>query len=213
MLGKRALVGAVIGGFAMGASSFMAGPAQAGFLFAFEDGALTQAEILSSLSDLAIDVTGAGGSTADVTRVDSTVGDTNLIPTIVPPQTFTVAAANAIIDEVANDGSPGGNTLEGVGTGTVTYDLTSADLFLFVKAANWELVFNDQNGSGTTETFVLADVCTSCGSIATLGDISNLRVFFVPLPAALPLFLSALGALGFFGWKRKRLPSAVPATA
>ncbi len=29
-----------------------------------------------------------------------------------------------------------------------------------------------------------------------------------PLPAALPLFASGLGALGLFGWRRKRKPQA-----
>ena len=30
----------------------------------------------------------------------------------------------------------------------------------------------------------------------------------VPLPAALPLLLSALGLFGFFGWRRKRMAVA-----
>jgi hypothetical protein len=29
-----------------------------------------------------------------------------------------------------------------------------------------------------------------------------------PLPAALPLFATGLGALGLFGWRRKRKPAA-----
>ncbi len=34
--------------------------------------------------------------------------------------------------------------------------------------------------------------------------ISSLTVTAVPLPAALPLFLSALAGLGLMGWRRKR---------
>jgi hypothetical protein len=35
----------------------------------------------------------------------------------------------------------------------------------------------------------------------------------VPLPAALPLFATGLGALGLLGWRRKRKASAVLAAA
>jgi hypothetical protein len=34
-----------------------------------------------------------------------------------------------------------------------------------------------------------------------------------PLPAALPLFASGLGALGLFGWRRKRKGAATSAAA
>ncbi|MDH3380970.1 MAG: VPLPA-CTERM sorting domain-containing protein [Gammaproteobacteria bacterium] len=32
----------------------------------------------------------------------------------------------------------------------------------------------------------------------------DLAVQVVPIPAALPLFLSGLGALGFVGWRRRQ---------
>ena len=32
---------------------------------------------------------------------------------------------------------------------------------------------------------------------------------YTPVPAALPLFTSGLGALGLFGWRRKRKAKAI----
>lgn len=50
------------------------------------------------------------------------------------------------------------------------------------------------------------------------GNPTGLRVEFLsstidqtPLPAALPLFVSGLGALGLFGWRRKRKAAAITA--
>lgn len=76
--------------------------------------------------------------------------------------------------------------------------------------------FNDANGDAldiTSDTFTFAvnandnpffyvsglvwDVCNPCGAP---GD--------TPLPAALPLFASGLGALGVLGWRRKRKTQA-----
>jgi len=37
----------------------------------------------------------------------------------------------------------------------------------------------------------------------------NVNAAATPLPATLPLFVSGLGALGFFGWRRKQRPRAV----
>ncbi len=59
--------------------------------------------------------------------------------------------------------------------------------------------------------------------VSTLGVIAAIDVEYdfmttaisseTPLPAALPLFASGLGALGLFGWCRKRKNAAVPAAA
>jgi len=52
------------------------------------------------------------------------------------------------------------------------------------------------------------DAGTQGGSIETF-ELDNARfVSAVPLPAALPLFLSALAALGFVGRRKKRLAMA-----
>jgi len=41
-------------------------------------------------------------------------------------------------------------------------------------------------------------------SIDFAGDSINASVTLTPIPAALPLFASALGSLGLFGWRRRR---------
>ncbi len=46
-----------------------------------------------------------------------------------------------------------------------------------------------------------------------LGNINSVSSAATPLPAALPLFATGLGALGLFGWRRKRKPSAAIAAA
>jgi hypothetical protein len=64
---------------------------------------------------------------------------------------------------------------------------------------------------------------TTVNGINDLGDLvgfysdgTNVNGFLAtptPLPAALPLFATGLGALGFFGWRSKRKNAAAPAAA
>ena len=42
------------------------------------------------------------------------------------------------------------------------------------------------------------------GYFASLGNVAIIDTPPVPLPAALPLFVAGLGALGFMGWRKKR---------
>ncbi len=46
------------------------------------------------------------------------------------------------------------------------------------------------------------------GSITLEGSIVALQPSAVPIPAALPLFGTGLALMGFFGWRRKRKPTA-----
>jgi hypothetical protein len=64
----------------------------------------------------------------------------------------------------------------------------------------------DTGGSGTVlQCALLPDVTTFSASLATVSA--------TPLPAALPLFASGLGAMGLFGWRRKRKNASAIAAA
>ena len=62
---------------------------------------------------------------------------------------------------------------------------------------------------GTIPTFgtyrMIANITADGGNNIT---INSATVSAVPLPAALPLLMSALGVFGFFGWRRKRMAAA-----
>jgi hypothetical protein len=60
-------------------------------------------------------------------------------------------------------------------------------------------------GGGTLDQLVAGS------HTATVGISAGEVVSTVPLPAALPLFASGLGALGLLGWRRKRKAAAVAA--
>ena len=71
----------------------------------------------------------------------------------------------------------------------------------------------DLTGSGWI-LFIASDI-NNRGQITGIGSNTSgqTRGFLltpnpVPIPGALPLLLSALGFLGFFGWRRKRLAAA-----
>jgi hypothetical protein len=51
---------------------------------------------------------------------------------------------------------------------------------------------------------VTANTSFGCCSLATAGDFIVTPVNATPLPAALPLFSTGLGALGLLGWRRKK---------
>src|SRR5262249_26847541 len=93
------------------------------------------------------------------------------------------------------------------GRNVVTVGATSIDGAAIAAAiTNQGFTFD---GTGLTNTYLriwgLPDFTT-----ATFPDSQNgsfefaLGVTTTPLPAALPLFATGLGALGLFGWRRKR---------
>jgi hypothetical protein len=81
-------------------------------------------------------------------------------------------------------------------------------------------VFFQADDGGTTYDFCLSDgQCYphsflynwQSGQIAGGSDLSFTLVTATPLPAALPLFATGLGALGLLGWRRKRKAAALAA--
>jgi hypothetical protein len=65
--------------------------------------------------------------------------------------------------------------------------------------------------SGTgSDTLKFFENVPGFGALA-LDDVSLTSVAATPLPAALPLFASGLGALGFLGWRRKRTARSLAA--
>ena len=57
----------------------------------------------------------------------------------------------------------------------------------------------------------LASTDSSITAINAFFDNIDVTVNPTPLPAALPLFATGLGAMGLFGWRRKRKEQAVAA--
>jgi hypothetical protein len=93
-----------------------------------------------------------------------------------------------------NLNNPVGNCLGG--NSTCAVDVSFAPLGLGTRTASVGFTFIESNAAGQTSQFFAEVQLTGVGIEAT-----------TPLPAALPLFASGLGALGLLGWRRKRKAS------
>jgi len=118
-----------------------------------------------------------------------------------------------------NGTTPPGNPPGGIGSmdnyiSTTTTSLQLGNTLQFVLTGTYTL---GPNGGGV-DTFA-ADVCTNgvgsgfqgCPAGSTGWIDATLNVDPVPLPGALPLFATGLGALGLLGWRRKRNAKALSA--
>jgi hypothetical protein len=112
--------------------------------------------------------------------------------------------------------TPSGPTVDGgdiVGTAlrsARTIDITWNDPVIFnfqdgtkLSVDLWNTTYSCQNGCNN-ETFYIGGTFTALNG-PTNG---NSEVGITPLPAALPLFATGLGALGLLGWRRKRKAQA-----
>ena len=93
--------------------------------------------------------------------------------------------------------SDGGGALivpQGYVSGTALSDSSTYDNATFTSLALTPGTYEWTWGRGADQSFTLDVVAT-------------------PLPAALPLFASGLGAMGFFGWRRKRKVAAASVAA
>jgi hypothetical protein len=99
------------------------------------------------------------------------------------------------------------NTISGTG-------LTASDFLLYDFATGTFGVTNP-NFDGDPILFGLGQITSYYASTLATIDYDNLSfdVSQTPLPAALPLFATGLGAMGLFGWRRKRKNVAAIAAA
>jgi hypothetical protein len=106
-----------------------------------------------------------------------------------------------------------GLALSVVGTGLFfNYGLSTAS-FLEIgttTAPNENVVLEDA-GQGGGPLLQFNDGVDSQSSSSVSGNIQIGTASVTPLPTALPLFASGLGAIGLFGWRRKRKAQAVAA--
>ena len=103
-----------------------------------------------------------------------------------------------------------------------SFDVSSGQIiasdFVDEFALNDFLILNTVHGVACLEVNVGSPAAGSCNQFsanpsggAAVDDLSFTSANFTatPLPSALPLFATALGALGLLGWRRKRKAQAV----
>ncbi len=95
---------------------------------------------------------------------------------------------------------PAGSTLISLND---TFDLTIGAIYRISMQTS---LYANQNGTADVSLDPYIHPRDSNYSVTTYGGIGNLAV--APIPAALPLFISALGGLGFVGWRRRKSEQA-----
>ena len=116
------------------------------------------------------------------------------------PNAYTADGSNYAAGELVVGGSSDG-------AGNVLLESGNADFYLQILTVT------------TTPAFYQLGYVTSDGSYfysalgSTGGSVSFTPVSTTPLPAALPLFATGVGAMGLFGWRRKRKNAAALAAA
>ena len=92
-------------------------------------------------------------------------------------------------------GTSESGSVSGIGIGILTY---GHDQMTFTDTGG---TFDSVVLSSTTNAFEFADLTVGSGAFTPFTP--------TPLPGALPLFATGFGALGLFGWRRKRKAAAI----
>src|SRR5262249_48695555 len=124
-----------------------------------------------------------------------------ILPALATPWTksalstgWTNVGGNTWVLPAVNENEP---TSESVGIWTNPTPLAAANLGL--------VTLNQSNGITLSDLINFTN--TASGAMITFSSDPTL-IAIVPVPAALPLFATGLGALGLFGWRRKRKAAA-----
>ena len=131
-------------------------------------------------------------SAGDGDRFDSSAGSAAFIATPTELQfDFSLDGATGLYTIFQDDNNAGG------GTTTINF---------------WCLDGGDCSDGGVSENIGWNDTGFSVAQIVSLSGLQSVAtrsVAVAPLPAALPLFGTGLGILGFLGWRRRRQAQAV----
>jgi hypothetical protein len=142
------------------------------------------------------------------------------------PGTVSGLASGALISAQINSGDAALAGAFNSWAFTTALTLAAAGDNVLAPGNYWiAVVYGDPNTSVYSTSTVATEAnvalnggafCTqsdACSSSTTVSFGPNFETGSTPLPAALPLFASGLGAMGLFGWRRKRKNAAAHAAA
>jgi hypothetical protein len=140
---------------------------------------------------------------------DGTIGALNGGNIVDYDLTLTNGAFSAVLD--ISDGTiSNGTSLTATATG-LFFNFGSNTGSYFVFGGNPGLGFEDASGSLSGHPSTISLNLNAVGdpnSPIWTAFSGNVEIATTPIPAALPLFATALGALGLLGWRRKRKQAA-----
>lgn len=138
-----------------------------------------------------------------------------------PAQSLVVGIISGLQDNLADQFAPSVQVTSnpaGFGVGEYASPSTTVNLFSVSGGVLTSVDFAAFGGFPPAVTCCTLDFTTSAGGLAGLSNnpgealangthLTFTAIAETPLPAALPLFATGLGALGLFGWRRKRKAS------
>ena len=204
----------------IGIAAFTVTPAAAvGIHFDVDTGAATSV-LLSNHSNPTHPVTAAIASTILPSFDLNSIGDSVTLDFITwtsPLRIFSTDSFNVTASLAFSSSTPSGaTTTTGNGNG---FGLTILGAFVagsLVWTSGVPNTFFLIDGSGITVDFqggqsLLLNHSITTHATVTWTSAAEVPLSTTPLPAALPLFVSGLGAMGLFGWRRKRKTQAAVA--